>query len=180
MKTFLLAITCLASGLSAPAQTTYANYKLTFVEGPGGAIDIYAQTNIPVGTNVLARLVSFQPSVEVSPYPASTFSILYPGDSEWVYFAPTQALNMPILGPCTVQIYAQANSLTAPAYALMQFDPVNVSPSPNGGIALPAGLAANVELQGSTNLTDWFTATNGAYAKTNGNRFFRVKLGLTQ
>ena len=177
MKTFLLAITCLASVFTASAQTTYANYKLTFVNGPNY---IFAQTNIAVGTNVLAKLVSFQPSVEVRPYPVSVFMIQYPSDSDWIYFAPTQALNMPILGPCTVRVYAEATSLTAPAYFLMQFDSANVSPSPNGGVALPAGLAANVQLQGSTNLTDWFTATNGAYAKTDGNRFFRVKLGLTQ
>jgi hypothetical protein len=79
------------------------------------------------------------------------------------------------LGPSSL-IFGQVSSFNG--FAVIKFETVNTTPSLQGYGVQPNGKAATVEMQTSSDLTTWTTATNGTYPATNSAAFYRLKMQI--
>lgn len=155
--------------LAAQAQSTFINHRLNFVGNS-------ASTNLAIGTNILFRIVSAW-GLNVT---SGTFGVQFPGGPMMTSDFATVETTLeaePVLGPCTVQLTFQGANNPA-SYVTAQYEVVNTTLPAQGVIVQPAGSGAVINLETSTNLTTWASATNGVYARTNLNRFFRMSLTL--
>lgn len=120
-------------------------------------------------------------SVDVK-FPESTEKLYIGDSSDPQYFYS----DIPILGPATVYFNGTfsrtgnvSNGLSTNnglVCLIGQFTQVNVTPALQGYAVQPNGKTATVQLQTSTDLTTWQTATNGTYPATNQAAFYRLKM----
>ncbi len=171
MKT-LLAVLLLA-GHVASGQTL-VNFKMPPIQVVNGNYE--STTNFFVPTNTTARVLSILASPNVT---HGVILVEFPATEPYPIELPDpQVLNVPILGPCTNTITLSFNSGgIGSATFLIQFDTVNTTPV-SGMAVVPAGVAATLRLDTSTNLTTWQTVTNASLIATNRNRFFRLSLSV--
>lgn len=161
MKTVFLTALCALTCLVARAQTTFTNYTLNqFSSG-------VASLNLTVPGNTLLRVLNQQ-----SLYVKGTGATIKYVNSPTMNFSLTDKL--PALGPCTLSLYA-TGSVSSTITFMVQYETVNLS-TYQSSFVQPAGAAATITLQSSTNLTTWTTATNGSYPPSDNNRFFRMAL----
>ena len=179
MKT-IITTTLLALALTASAQTSYVQYRIPFDFNNGNFV-YSCDTNINISSNVVARIISYKYDSTISyTYPAPTYkpiAIQYEPDNAFGY-TPTQALNVPILGPCSLKVHSsiQFTQPQIPIYMLVQYDVVNTTPPPFAAVQSPA-TTVNAVLQSTVDFTTWTSvATNSSSTTSNSYKFFRVQL----
>lgn len=171
----ILAAAALIFSVSATAQTAFVNVPVTnFLQTSPGVFKV--TTNVVVGTNQIAR---FRNVIFTTGINNVDLVIQYPGlpavPANW---QTDDVLNTPFLGPCVVAVTTSANTANNSfAQYLVELETVNAAPLP-GSAVIPAGMAATIRLDTSTNLADWQTLTNASFPAMSGNRFFRTSLVL--
>jgi hypothetical protein len=173
MKNFLPLLLLLVA-LSVNAQTTFQQYRVPFVQSGSYYV---AATNISVPTNMVAKVAGYQYDGTATYTNVAPLGLQYPGDAV-LWFYPTQAVGVSVLGPCAIKVSTGTLLVppTTPVYVLLEFDVVNTTPQSIAAVQGPATTKSAI-LQVSTNLLAWTSvATNTTTTAGNYYKFFRVQL----
>ena len=165
--------------LWASLAFVHCAFGQTYINVPLANTNSYDATNsIDVPTNTLFQVVGvFSPqSISFSIYVTyDSFPEMraqYPFDNG--YSKP-----LPIVGPAKVKLVASAGT-NMPSMCLIKLEPVNSTPMLNGFAVQAPNNSATINLETSTNLSIWTTATNGTYEATNQARFFRMNMTFSK
>jgi len=180
MKT-LLTVLLLAIAAQGRAQT-YCQITVTNFNFDGR---YYSQTtsnlDVPAGT-LFTVINTYESDGNFNGY--GGVSAEYPQTTNQIYIQ-IGSLNgysggePKVLGPCTIHFTCDGNSSRGDIAVLIgKLETVNITPALTGYGVQPNGKTATVQLQTSTDLTTWTTATNGTYAATNSAAFYRMKLEI--
>lgn len=170
----LIALACLLTLAQIASAQTYENLYLTQFNYAAGVY--VASTNIVIPTNVVAKILNLAASDAVN---SGSINVQYAGQPIITSSDPSQWVNWPLMGPCTVTISAASTSASGNfAVALAQFQTVNTTPNLQGYAVQPNGKTATVAMESSTNLINWASATNGTYSATNRAQFYRLKMSV--
>jgi len=110
---------------------------------------------------------------------SARIEIIYPEATNsfalwWINGTDTSTAK-PIFGPCVLSVIASAtNAIFAPT---LKQTPVNVAPVPS--LVAPAGRAAALIVETSTNMQTWQTITNAPFPRSESHRFFRTRLEVS-
>jgi len=150
-----------------------------------GVVTLTAQFNdgtnnvaeLSIGPYEIAEVMSFPQSINGSP---SSYLYVIKDGKAFTYWTPAISSQGPasfdpfvVAGPATLR-------LRAPNSGSQAFCTIRVTPEafpPDRSILVPPGTnQARITLECSTNLVQWFAATNGIYGPLPEAKFFRIKL----
>jgi len=166
MKTILILLTFALTQISHAALVTLTAQATS---------TNWSTNEITIGSYEAAELVSF-------PYSSAVFGWLnIIKDGRTNFYRPlnvsgsTAAPFDPLLftGPATIRLIS--SNFETPSMATFRITP-EAYPPDKAIIALPGTNQTSITLECSTNLLQWFPATNGLYGPMPEAKFFRIKL----
>jgi len=166
----LAALILLSFSTQVKAQTYfYVSIQTNYYGGYYPAVD--------VPTNTLCKLLNANANaISFGAYSSPLFSNSITGNIEQIssFGVGTSPGNSLCLGPGKIFLWKGG----VPNDLLLEFDTVNTTPSLQGYAVQPNGKTATIQLQTSSDLTNWQPATNGTYPATNSAAFYRMSLQM--
>lgn len=130
-------------------------------------------TNLVIGTNETAELLSFPASTSTSlgvvTIAKSGIGVRYHQASKSDLRNAGQLEPLIVVGPATLHFSAGGD----PICCTFRLGPEQFPPDKT--IVIPEGGGANITMECSTNLIDWTSASLGVYTNIPANKFFRLR-----